>query len=273
VTEAIPVIRAWTLLCTSCTPAFEAIVEHLLGPSSRLATATWPQLCAERPPYVAFACGWHYVQARQHQNPPPRLLAMPQLADPRYAGRPGYFSELVVRTDARHLSLHDLHDASCAFNEEISFSGRFLPAAGFVQRGWARLPFAHLVRVGSHQRALELVVQGHVDAAPVDSWVLDLYRRAHPAAAARLRVLERFGPAPPPPVFGLGLGRAHAPLVSKLLQLSDTAQGRALLDAAGIERFVDADDRDYDPLREAIATAQRLPWTTRDGHPPRNDVS
>lgn len=260
--------RAWTLLSALCTPALAGVLARVLDRPPDLVAERWPDLLQRRPPYVAFACGWHYVQARARLDPAPELIAAPVLADARYQDRPRYFSELVVRADAPYETIEDLRDACCAFNEEISFSGCILPAAWLTRRGWSRLPFARLVKTGSHARSLELILQGRVDAAPVDSWVLDMARRAHPEVASRLRVLERFGPAPPPPVFGRGLGRTHATLTTRLSSLSDSADGRELLAAAGLARFVPTCDADYEPLRRAIVDAKRLSWTTRDGRPP-----
>jgi phosphonate transport system substrate-binding protein len=263
---------AFNLLSPLCTEAFAAIAARVLDSGARkaflpgLREASWPELLRQPAPWLAFGCGWHYVQARKRLGPTVEAIVAPVLADARYDDRPGYFSELVVRVDAPYERLEELSEASCAFNEERSFSGCILPAASLVRRGWSRLPFARLVRAGSHRQALDWVAQGLVDAAPVDSWVLDLYRRAEPASATRLRVLDRFGPAPPPPVFGRSVPRER--LRAHLVGMSTSSDDRALLPTAGIARFVPTSDHSYDPLREAILVARSIAWTGCDGQPP-----
>ena len=260
------------LLSPLCTEAFSAIATRAFERGAALEEETWAEVLHRPPPWIAFGCGWHYVQARTLLEAEAELVAAPVLADARYEDRPSYFSELVVRVDAPYRGLEDLRDATCAFNEERSFSGCILPAASLVRRGWSRLPFARLVRVGSHRRALDWVAEGRADVAPIDSWVLDLHRRIDPRAAARLRVLERFGPAPPPPVFGCGLGSSREQLVDALAGLATSVSGRSLLAAVGVARFVPTSDRTYDSLREAILTARELPWTARDGRPPQESL-
>ena len=74
-----------------------------------------------------------------------------------------------------------------------------LPYASLIGRGLAAPLYDGAIETGSHRRSLELLASGELDAAAIDSTVLALEARADPAFAA-LRVLERLGPAPIPPV-------------------------------------------------------------------------
>jgi CheY-like chemotaxis protein len=46
---------------------------------------------------VACVCGLPYVLSQELPNPPTRLMAVPIPADPRYRGRPVYYSDIIVR--------------------------------------------------------------------------------------------------------------------------------------------------------------------------------
>ena len=95
-----------------------------------------------------------------------------------------------------------------------------------------------------------MLVAGELDAAAIDSTLLALEARTDPAVA-RLRVLERLGPAPHPPVVLLngdaarGVGAREA-----LVSLDQHVIGRRALELGLIERFVEISDGAYDVVRD-----------------------
>jgi ABC-type phosphate/phosphonate transport system substrate-binding protein len=54
------------------------------------------------------------------------LLAAPVMAGTRYAGRPVYFSDIVVHRDSAARSFADLRGARWAYNEHRESAGRVL---------------------------------------------------------------------------------------------------------------------------------------------------
>src|SRR5207248_8838622 len=60
--------------------------------------------------------------------------------------------------------------------------------------------FGSMVESGSHQRSLELVLEGQADATAIDSHVLDVALSQDKDLALRLRVIAVLGPSSIPPV-------------------------------------------------------------------------
>jgi phosphonate transport system substrate-binding protein len=73
--------------------------------------------------HVCWMCGLPYVWRSDRRHPSLELLAAPVGADPRYGGRPVYFSDVAVRRESPWSSFADLAGAAWAYNEETSHSG------------------------------------------------------------------------------------------------------------------------------------------------------
>jgi phosphonate transport system substrate-binding protein len=76
----------------------------------------------------------------------------------------------------------------------------------------------------------------------------------------QIRVIESLGPSPIPPwVVSKRLqATVRSELRALLLCIHMETRGRALLRRAGLGRFVAAEDRDYDPIREMAKKAERV---------------
>jgi phosphonate transport system substrate-binding protein len=102
-----------------------------------------------------------------------------------------------------------------------------------------------------------------VDAAAIDSQVLAIERRDHPQLAARLRIIDTFGPSTIQPV--VAASRLPEPLKDRvrelLVGLGDDASARPVLDRGFIERFAVVDDAAYDDIRAMLAVIQAAGWT------------
>jgi phosphonate transport system substrate-binding protein len=189
---------------------------------------------------AAFLCGTPYVRLRAaglRIEP----IAAPVVAGERYAGRPVYFSDVIVRADAPARSLGDLGDATFAFNEEASWSGYGAPLAG--------LPHAprHTTFTGSHTASIEALRAGRVDAAAIDSHLLELLRDDSPELDAELRTVAALGPWPIQPLAtapGLPLAERER-IRTAAFEVSPPAGTR-------VERFVAVTDADYAPIAAAL---------------------
>ena len=122
--------------------------------------------------------------------------------------------------------------------------------AALAPRGLASELYDDGIETGSHRRSLARLVEGEIDAAAIDSTLLALEARANPAIAS-LRVLERLGPAPIPPVVLLHgdpvlAGRVREALVS----LDRHEAGRRALELGLMQRYVEISDAAYDTVRE-----------------------
>jgi phosphonate transport system substrate-binding protein len=177
---------------------------------------------------VGFVCSPTYRWLQRKVE----LLPLPVPADPRAAGRPLYFGEVIVRADSGIRRFEDLRGRTWAFNDRNSRSGWF----SMVERAGKEF-FSRSVHSGSHLRSIELVRSGAADAASIDSNVL--FRQD----ATDLRVLESWGPfAIQPAIVRTALqSREKNRIAHSLL----TLHHRQPLERFGFSRFVAPDDALY----------------------------
>jgi phosphonate transport system substrate-binding protein len=208
-------------------------------------------------------CGLPYVWLASRRPPPVEPLAAPVLSGPRYAGRPVYYSDVIVRRDSPITRLEELEGCSWAYNEPTSHSGYIVTLYSLVRMG-ARPGFlGPVVEAGFHQRAIRLVQAGTVDAAAIDSQVLAIELRDHPALGAGLRVIGTFGPSTIQPVVAARrLPDALKDQVQELLAaLADDPAARPVLGYGLINRFAPISDAAYDDIRAMLATIEAAGWT------------
>ena len=209
-------------------------------------------------------CGLPYVWLADRRPPPVEPLAAPILSGARYAGRPVYYSDVIVRHDSPISCLEELRGCSWAYNEPASHSGHTVTLYSLVRRGVRPGFLGRVVEAGFHQRAIRLVATGAVDAAAIDSQVLAIERRDHPQLAARLRVIDSFGPSTIQPV----VAASHLPEQLKdgvrelLVGLRHDASARSVLEHGFIQGFTAIDDAAYDDIRAMLAVIQAAGWTS-----------
>jgi phosphonate transport system substrate-binding protein len=205
---------------------------------------------------VGFICGLPYTRKTAQVE----LLAAPVMRAPRYQGRPIYFSDVIVRRDSPFRSFADLRGATWAYNEPGSFSGYVVALAHLAALGETSGYFGRAVESGAHLRSLGLIAEGAVDAAAIDSVVLELELRPRPAPAAQFRVVETIGPSPIPPVVvarGVAAGIKQR-LRDALLRMHEDGEGQAILSDGMIARFVAVHDADYDDIRRKALSAEEV---------------
>jgi len=214
---------------------------------------------------VGFMCAPSLVLLREAKNPSVDLVPVaPVFADERAKGRPVYFSDVVVRADSDVISFDQLRGRTWAYNDARSLSGwhsalerlRAIPAGSEF--------FSSTVASGSHLESLRLVAEHRVDAAAIDSNVLITERAEHPSHAARLRIIETWGPFPIQPA----VMRASLPEETKEQiagHLRDLHLSGATADLAGIpfERFGPVTYEDY-LSSPAVVEAARM--VAEDSH-------
>lgn len=213
---------------------------------------------------VGFICGLPYAQLTREPRPPVELLAAPVLQGARYGGRPIYFSDVIVRRDSPCQSFADLRGRVWAYNDPESHSGYNLTRAHLVSLGETRGFFGQVVAAGWHQRAIDLVVAGQVDASAIDSQVLAIELRDQPELGARLRVIATLGPSTIQPVVAarrLPEG-PKADLRAVLLALGEEPRARERLAQGFVERFAAVTDSSYDDIRGMLAAAEAADFLT-----------
>jgi phosphonate transport system substrate-binding protein len=205
---------------------------------------------------VAFVCSLAYVEradiARRFEP-----LAAPVLAGTRYGSGPVYYSDVIVHRDSPLRCFADLRGRSWAYNEPHSQSGYGITRYHLARLGETDGYFGQVLEAGRHERAIHLVAAGQVDAAAIDSHVLETYLGVHTHLRARLRVIDTLGPSPIQPV----VVRRDLPRSTKdemrqaLADVEHDREGQSCLERAGVRGFVCADDATYDPIRQMRSVA------------------
>lgn len=211
---------------------------------------------------IGWVCGQHYVADSLRTRPAWRLLAAPVMVAQRYAGRPSYFSDVVVHAHSKLRRFADLRGCRWAFNEPRSHSGWGVVLAHLDGLGEHQGYFGEVIEAGCHACAIDLVREGRADAAAIDSTVLE-HLALSGSGVGQLRTVATLGPSPMPPwVVHRSLPASQrAALRRGLIHLHEDAAAAATLAAWGVTRFVAVTDRDYAPIRRMMMRVRRtLPY-------------
>jgi phosphonate transport system substrate-binding protein len=206
---------------------------------------------------ILWLCGLPYVDKADATDSSVELLAVPVPADPRYHGRPVYFSDIVVRRKSPFESFIDLHGSAWAYNEPRSHSGFNVVRAFLAEMGQHQGFFGSAVESGAYANSIELLLSGAVDGTAIDSTVLAWFLAQRRDLDEQLRVIDTIGPSPIPPwVISKKIsGSLRAQIRQSLLRLHLSPLGRAALAQAQLAKFTVAHDRDYDPIRRMARKA------------------
>ena len=210
----------------------------------------------------AMMCGLPYSQRR----PRPALVAAPVPSPARYGGRPVYFTDIVVRADARYRTLEDTFGGVVGYTLRDSMSGCVALRAHLLR--YRRTQGAPLYRAAiggllNARRVIEALDAGEIDVGPLDSYYHDLLRKSDPDSVARIRVIESTDAAPIPPLV------ATAPLALQDLKRLRTAllaagQARELAsqrDTLLLAGFVVPSESHYDAMSGILAASRQFPDT------------
>lgn len=217
------------------------------------APAPLEQLWSRPDMAAVFMCGLPFSRAR----PQPRLVAAPVPAPAAYGGQPRYWSEFVVRSDSAFGSVADTFGRRIAFTVPDSQSG-CIAALSHLQaidahRGSRAALFAELVAPTiTPLAALDAVIRGVADIAPIDSYAFNLLGLHRPELIARVRVVGRTTPTPIPPLVASQSTDEGviAALSSALAAAHTDSTLRPLMDGLLLQRFATPDPQAYAILRQ-----------------------
>jgi phosphonate transport system substrate-binding protein len=197
--------------------------------------------------HAGFICGLPYVDLRDRVGEDVEPLVAPVMQGERYAGRPVYFSDVVVRSDRDPAPLDGLAGRTLAVNEPDSHSGYGMVLAALAERGVPEDGFAGVVVTGSHAASVRAVRQGRADAAAVDSHLLAVFVADDPGLLGELTRSDALGPSPAQPlVAGPALDPAERLVVQETVREVGATELAPGVTMAGWEPVRDAD---YDPIR------------------------
>ncbi len=263
-----------THLAPGVLPAYALAARRMgdwLRRPAELVVAANYRRCAQDVDDVCFVCSIPYLLLEDAGSIRMEVLAAPILRGRRYGGRPVYFSDVVVRSDAPASTFADLRGLRWAFNEPYSHSG-FMVVLHHLAASRLGLDFlGEWIEAGFHDEALRMVLDGRADWAAIDSQVLEVWMRSDRSLRRRIRIIEALGPSTIQPVVASSqrlTARQRATLTAGLCALRSDETARAILDAAGIEGFVALPSSAYDDIRRMLDTVRRaglLPawWNAR----------
>ncbi len=268
------VIRVATHLAPGVMPAYATVARKIgerLGRPAELIVAADYSRCGADVDDICFVCSIPYLLLAEAGTIPMEVVAAPVLRGSRYGGRPIYYSDVVVRSASRFASFDDLRGTRWAYNEPYSHSGFIVVLHELARAGLGRDFLGETVEAGFHDEALQLILDGRVDWAALDSQVLALWKRSRPALRRRLRTIAVLGPSTIQPVVASASrldSRARDVVRETLFSLHEDPAARPILHAAGIDRFVAIDREAYADIRQMLATvsaAGLLPddWRSR----------
>ena len=211
---------------------------------------------------IGWICGLPYVKKAADYPGQFELIAAPVMRNRRYQHKPVYYSDVVVRQDSRFKSFEDLRGTDWAYNEPNSQSGFNITRYHLAQLGETDYYFNRVLEAGSHLSAIEMVLAGEIEAAAIDSTVLELAYAETPQLKDDLRIVEVLGPSPIPPwVINKKVPKPLRQTIQQLFcQMHTTAAGHKILSDWQIKRLVAVSDADYDPIREMALKAERVKW-------------
>jgi phosphonate transport system substrate-binding protein len=255
-------LRFATFLAPSIFPTYQFIAQYVgqqLGLETELTVGRSFSQFAEGEADVGFICGLPYILLMREDPPLIDLLAAPVLLGDRYAGRPIYFSDVIVRASSQFTTFADLRGCTWSYNDPDSHSGYGVTRYHLARMGETRGFFGRVVEAGFHQESIQLVRRGEVDASAIDSQVLAVAMRDDPDLIAELRVIDSLGPSSIQPVVAASRlpDSLKADLRAALLSMHENPAARERLAAGLFDRFAAVTDSDYDDLREMLALAEQ----------------
>jgi ABC-type phosphate/phosphonate transport system substrate-binding protein len=170
----------------------------------------------ERPDLAAaFICGLPFAKDPRALVP---IVAPIPLA-PRYGGKPVYFTDFIVKNESPYRTLADTFGKRLAYTIQSSHSGYNAVRHHMLRYRTPERPHLYAETVGpvfTPRRALEALVAGATDVAPLDSLCHDLLRLYEPEMTRQTRIIESTDPWPVPLLVATpGSDREQAALLTR----------------------------------------------------------
>jgi phosphonate transport system substrate-binding protein len=203
---------------------------------------------------LAFVCTSAYIAGRD-------AFGMELLAAPEVQGAAVYHSILLVPPHSDAESIADLRGGVFAFTDPISHTGRVYPT--YLVGRLGSTPdefFARTFFTYNHDDAIRAVANGLADGAAVDSLVYDFAVQRDPSLAEQVRIIHRspaFG-IPPVVVHPEIRPQLRALLREILFDMRADPAAQPVLEALGVDGFIDIDDSAYDLVREMTIMVEPL---------------
>lgn len=179
-----------------------------------------------------------------------------------------FISYLIVRRDSAAKQLSDLKGAVFGFGSRLSTSGHIMPRYFFEQEGIVSESFFSTISFsGAHDRTIQWVIDGTVDAGVVNGQILNRLLTTAGDTAGAVRILWQ---SPPYVDYVWAVQpsmtiKTRQAILDAFLSLShDDPTARRFLEDVGAGYFIPADISDFEQLQLAIGFAQST-WRVDEG--------
>lgn len=260
-------LRFGTYLAPNILPLYQFIADTVgeeLGVSTQLVVETSYESCQKDENDVCFVCSLPYVVFQKQGISPTIPVAAPVLIGERFGGKPIYFSDVIVKSDAPFTSFSDLRGRSWAYNEPLSHSGYGITRYHLVKMGETSGFFGKVIEAGFHEEAIKMVADGRVDASAIDCQVLAVALRDDPVLASKIKIIDSLGPSTIQPVaVSKRLPRELREQITQvILDLGKNLEAKKVMVNSFVDRFVPVTDTSYDDIRMMLQAVEDANFTT-----------
>lgn len=204
---------------------------------------------------ITFICGLPYILRTNLLE----AIAAPVLTGERYQQQPIYFSDVIVHKASPFQNFDELRGCSWAYNEPESQSGYGITRYSLVHMGETHGFFGRVVQAGFHQKAIQMVCQHQIDAAAIDSQVLEIELREYPQLAEKIRIIHVFGPSTIQPIaVSTRLPEnLKQDIQATITQLHLSPHSSPYFEYGLIDHFTPVSDTSYDDIRDMLIACQQ----------------
>jgi phosphonate transport system substrate-binding protein len=175
------------------------------------------------------------------------------LVTPQVNGKVVYKSYIIVPKDSSVEKLEDLKGKTFAFTDPKSNSGKLYPVFRIAKMGYSpEIYFKSYEYTYGQNKSIELVAKGAVDGASVDGLIYEYKKERNSPYVEQTRIIEKspdFGI--PPVVSSPGISSDMKKKLKEIfMNTHRDPEGKKILAAMNMDKFVEVPDRDYDSIRE-----------------------
>jgi ABC-type phosphate/phosphonate transport system substrate-binding protein len=242
-----PVAALWRELLGAILKGADAAIEIVDHAPPAPISELW-----QRPDKAAvFMCGLPYSLA----TPQPGLVVAPIPSPAAYAGRPCYWSDIVVRAESPFRTIEETFGHRLALTTPESQSGYAALLHALMPFGGAEPLYREIIEPRfTPFGALTAVIEGKAEAAPLDSYAFGLLSKYAPELTTQVRVVMSTEPTAIPLLVSSG---PPSPTVAAAFLAAHEARATAaLMDKLLLDRFAPPQHGAYDQLRERFLAMQ-----------------
>jgi phosphonate transport system substrate-binding protein len=217
---------------------------------------------------AAFICSAPYVKDK-------RQFGVELLVAPVVNGEPLYYSYIIVHKDSNIRDVSDLKDKVFAFMDPKSNSGKLYPEYYLLKNGIKPEEFfENYMYSYSHNKSVELVAKKVVDAAAVESPVYEYMKKKNSPYVLQTRIIHKSPPFGVPPLV---ISKDVSTFVKEKLReiltgMHNDPEGKRILEAMLIDKFVVVPDSNYDSIRDMESFVSQVRGTKDAEQKPDNTV-